>query len=285
MNPDPITAKRNQSHEELIALMEKNQILALPITDKNKVIGIKTFQSREHKKVTEYENPVFIMAGGFGTRLQPLTDNCPKPMLKIHDKPILQITIERFIDQGFNEFIISLHYLPEHIRNYFGDGKDWGVNISYVDEPSPLGTGGSLGLIKNRNLSLPLVVINGDILTTLDFTKLVEFHKNSKAEATMCVREYEFQIPYGVIESKGDRIIDIFEKPIQKIFVNAGIYILNPKILESIKENIFLDLPDLLKNNIANKQKVFMFPIHEYWADIGSHKDFTKVQQDYRTIK
>ena len=136
------------------------------------------------------------MAGGFGTRLKPLTDNCPKPMLHVGSKPILEWQIDMFSDQGFNNFFISTHYFPEKIENFFGDGSEKGISISYVHEEFPLGTGGALGLLPKNILKKPLIVINGDILTKIDFTKVLDFHNKQKLDATMCVREYEYQVPF-----------------------------------------------------------------------------------------
>ncbi len=159
------------------------------------------------------------MAGGFGTRLRPLTDHCPKPMLKIGDKPILETVIRNFIKAGFVNFYISTHYMPEQIHQHFGDGSDLGVNISYVHEDTPLGTGGAIGLLpEDMPRDLPLIMINGDVLTKVDFQRLLNFHMENNADATMCVREYDYQIPYGVINGEGNRITSMVEKPIQRFF-------------------------------------------------------------------
>ncbi|WP_101961220.1 nucleotidyltransferase family protein, partial [Vibrio harveyi] len=225
MNSKPITAKKGTSKEHLVELMEKKQILSVPLLDEDKkVIGLETLHSALSKD--KYLNPVFIMAGGFGTRLRPLTDHCPKPMLKIGDKPILETVIRNFIKAGFVNFYISTHYMPEQIHQHFGDGSDLGVNISYVHEDTPLGTGGAIGLLpEDMPRDLPLIMINGDVLTKVDFQRLLNFHMENNADATMCVREYDYQIPYGVINGEGNRITSMVEKPIQRFFVNAGIYV------------------------------------------------------------
>jgi NDP-sugar pyrophosphorylase family protein len=224
------------------------------------------------------------MAGGFGTRLRPLTDNCPKPMLKVGGKPMLEILIDSFIKSGFNNFYISTHYLPEQIRDYFDDGSSKGVNITYVHEESPLGTGGALGLLPENMAKLPLVLINGDILTKVDFGKLIEFHDNNKAESTMCVREYEYQVPFGVVEGEGNNVTSMIEKPIQRFFINAGIYILNSSVIDTVKPHNYLDMPTLLEQQIANSQTVVKFPIYEYWLDIGRMDDFNRAQRDYSSL-
>ncbi|WP_347361358.1 nucleotidyltransferase family protein, partial [Vibrio vulnificus] len=189
-----------------------------------------------------------LMAGGFGTRLRPLTDNCPKPMLKIGNKPILETVIRSFIKAGFVNFYISTHYMPELIHAHFGDGSEFGVNITYVHEESPLGTGGALGLLPNDlPKDLPLIMMNGDVLTKVDFQRLLDFHVSHDADATMCVREYDYQIPYGVINGEGNKITSMVEKPIQRFFVNAGIYVVSPRVIQSVPENHRIDMPTLLE--------------------------------------
>ena len=209
MNNKPITAALGTNKDNLIDIMENKGILSIPIVDDGKVVGLETLQQFLSKP--KYDNPVFLMAGGFGTRLRPLTDDCPKPMLHIGSKPILETVLQSFVKAGFRNFYISTHYMPEQIEEHFGDGSKWGVNIQYVYEDTPLGTGGALGLLpKDLPDDLPLIMMNGDVLTKVDFARLLEFHCDNQADATMCVREYEYQIPYGVINGEGNRIVDIF---------------------------------------------------------------------------
>jgi dTDP-glucose pyrophosphorylase len=282
MNSTPTTATIEATRKDLIQIMEKKGIEAIPIVSQEKLIGLESYH--EVSKLKSYDNPVFIMAGGFGTRLRPLTDNCPKPMLKVGGKPMLEILIDSFIKSGFNNFYISTHYLPEQIRDYFDDGSSKGVNITYVHEESPLGTGGALGLLPENMAKLPLVLINGDILTKVDFGKLIEFHDNNKAESTMCVREYEYQVPFGVVEGEGNNVTSMIEKPIQRFFINAGIYILNSSVIDTVKPHNYLDMPTLLEQQIANSQTVVKFPIYEYWLDIGRMDDFNRAQRDYSSL-
>lgn len=284
MNSNPITAKQGSSKEQLVKLMEQKQILSVPLLDQeNKVVSLETLHSALSKD--KYQNPVFIMAGGFGTRLRPLTNNCPKPMLKVGDKPILETVINSFIKAGFSNFYISTHYMPEQIKSYFGDGSDLGINISYVHEETPLGTGGALGLLPDdMRQDLPLIMINGDVLTKVDFERLLNFHIENDADATMCVREYDYQIPYGVINGEGNKITSMVEKPIQRFFVNAGIYAVSPRVFQSVDKNQKIDMPTLLEMHMAKRQKVLMFPIHEYWLDIGRMDDFNRAQVDFHTL-
>lgn len=279
MNLSPITAQRGTSKDQLIELMERKSILSVPLLDKGKVVGLEMLKHFLSKP--KYDNPVFLMAGGFGTRLRPLTDNCPKPMLEIGNKPILETVLNSFVKAGFRNFYISTHYMPELILNHFGDGSKWGVTIEYIHEDKPLGTGGALGLLPNDvSQELPLILMNGDVLTKVDFTRLLEFHCDNSADATICVREYEYQIPYGVISGEGNRITEMVEKPIQRFFVNAGIYVLSPSVVNAVPRDLNIDMPTILEQQIALQKDVLMFPIHEYWLDIGRMDDFNRAQVD-----
>ncbi|MBX8514378.1 nucleotidyltransferase family protein [Pseudomonas cichorii] len=279
----PKTAEKAWSRTRILSVMEKYQLLQLPVVDQDGVvIGLETLHGLLNKP--QRDNPVFLMAGGFGTRLRPLTQNCPKPLLKVGDKPILELILERFINSGFHRFFISTHYMPEMIREHFGDGSRWGIDIRYVHEESPLGTGGALGLLPHDEIDLPLFLMNGDLLTTLDFLNLLEFHESHGGSATMAVREYEYRVPYGVIQSEGHKIRSMVEKPIQKFFINAGIYLLSPDLVKSVQSGVRVDMPTLLENEIESGRDVNMFPVHEYWLDIGQMEDFQRAQQEFGTL-
>ena len=262
MNKNPLTAKLGTTRKDLVRFMEGAKLLAIPLLSGDKVAGLETLQ--RVGQCSKYQNPVFLMAGGFGARLRPLTDNCPKPLLKA----------------GFVNFYISTHYLPEMIREHFGNGSKWNVKISYVHEETPLGTGGALGLLPADTPDLPLILINGDILTNVDFERVLEFHDKHQAAATMCVRDYEYQVPFGVINGDGNKIISMVEKPVQRFFVNAGIYVVSPEIRHSVIQNYRIDMPTLLEQFISRQANVMMFPIHEYWLDIGRIEDYNKAQRD-----
>jgi len=282
MNKEPITGNISQSHEELIHLMSLHEISAIPIIDDDgSILDVETAFKDNIVRNDTYENPVFLMAGGLGTRLQPLTDNNPKPMLKVGGKPLLELILKNFVDHGFSNFYISVQYLPEIIKDYFGDGEKFGVTINYIEETEPLGTGGALGLLPKFNKNLPIIVMNGDILTSVDFPALLDYHHKHKGIATMCVRDYEYQVPFGVVEGEETKILSMHEKPIQKWQVNAGIYVLNNSIAESAEKNTRIDMTDILSNNISVGNAVHMFPIYEYWLDIGRLEDFNKAQIDY----
>ena len=281
MNKNPVTASIELSEREVRALMEDDGLLHMPILDKYGVLcDLVTFQ-RLHK-TPAYDNPVVIMAGGFGTRLYPLTKEIPKPLLTVGDKPILDTILEQFTIHGFSNFYISTHHMSEKIRNYFFD-KDLGnMKIEFIHEDQPLGTAGSLGLLPTNISKLPIIVMNGDLLTKVDFGHLLEFHQQNKADATMCVRQYEFQVPYGVIEIEGHKIKKIKEKPMYKCFVNAGIYVLNHELIQKVNDSAPLDMTDLLESQLA-AGKINAFPVHEYWLDIGQINEYNKANQDIHT--
>ena len=276
----PRTAGLGWSRERILTIMETYQLLQLPVVSpEGKVIGLETLHDLLHKP--RRDNPVFLMAGGFGTRLRPLTQNCPKPLLKVGDKPILELILERFISSGFHHFFISTHYMSEMIRDHFGDGSEWGVSIRYIHEDAPLGTGGALGLLPHDEINLPLFMMNGDLLTTLKFESLLGFHEEHAGAATMCVREYEHCVPYGVVQNDGHRIQSMVEKPVQRFFINAGIYLLSPELVKRVAPGTRVDMPTLLEREIAEGRDVNMFPVHEYWLDIGRMEDFQRAQQEF----
>jgi dTDP-glucose pyrophosphorylase len=283
MNPKPKTAEEAWTDRRILALMEQHELLQLPLADKDgRVIGLANLHDLLNKH--RHDNPVFLMAGGFGTRLRPLTNNCPKPMLKVGDKPILEQILLNFVEAGFHRFYISTHYMPDVIRDYFGNGEKWGVSIQYVHEEEPLGTGGALGLLPHDEIDLPIFMMNGDLLTSLNLHSFLEFHQSHGSVATMCVREYEHQVPYGVITSEGTQIKSMVEKPIHRFFVNAGIYLLEPELVKSVEPGTHIDMPTLLERQIDDGRPVNMFPIHEYWLDIGRIDDFHKAQTEAKGL-
>lgn len=279
MNTQPKTAVQTWTDSRVLAMLEQYELLQLPLVDsEGRVIGLANLHDILNKH--RHDNPVFLMAGGFGTRLRPLTNNCPKPMLKVGDKPILEQILLNFVEAGFHRFYISTHYMPEVIRDYFGYGEKWGVSIQYVHEEEPLGTGGALGLLPHDEIDQPLFMMNGDLLTSLNLHSFLEFHKTHNGVATMCVREYEHQVPYGVITNEGCQIKSMIEKPIHRFFVNAGIYLLDPILVKSVAPGTCIDMPTLLEQQIENNKIVNMFPVHEYWLDIGRMDDFYKAQAE-----
>lgn len=279
MNPAPFSAKEGNSFLAYKKLMKKRKLKQLPIiTDENKLLRI--VFSDELEKANYKENPIVLMVGGLGTRLRPLTENVPKPMLHVGNKPILETIIESFISYGFTNFILSVNYKKEIIMDYFQDGTHLGVKIDYIVETNRMGTAGALSLLPYKP-EVPFFVMNGDLLTKINFEQLLEFHSESNSIATMCVREYEYQIPYGVIETENQQLVSIVEKPIHKSFVNAGIYVLNPDALDYVPTNSYYEMPELYKTLMNEEGKVSAFPLREYWLDIGRMVDYEKANGDY----
>ena len=283
MFKNPSVAFIEDGREAILAMMKSKDILQVPILDVDRrIVGLETIQNLI--EVDKQDNLVFLMAGGFGTRLKPLTDDTPKPLLKVGNKPILETILNQFIEAGFHNFFISTHYKADMVEEYFRDGSQWGVNIQYVHEDSPLGTAGSLGLLPLGLPDLPIMVMNGDLLTNVDFENLLNFHNERGGVATMCVREYDFQVPYGVVKSVEQKITSIVEKPTHKFFVNAGIYVIEPSLLESVDGKSYFDMPSLLEMQIKQGLQVNMFPLHEYWLDIGQIGQFEQAQLDFKSL-
>lgn len=280
MNNNPTVALSSDSMEVVMLKMKGRDLLHIPIVDENnQLIGLETLQHLTYDK--RYDNPVFLMAGGFGKRLYPLTEDIPKPLLMVGAKPILETIINRFIKAGFHNFYISTYYKAEKIHEYFGDGSFWGVNITYVEEQKPLGTAGSIGLLPKDLPNLPILMMNGDVLTKVNFEHLLDFHLKQNGIATMCIREYDVQIPFGVVNVKDQKALNFSEKPVNKFFVNAGIYVFNQEMIGKVKVGDHIDMPDLLEQQIKEGRNVNVFPIHEYWKDVGQIHEYQSVNDSF----
>lgn len=280
MNRQPTAASVSMSRSKMLALMRQKVIHQLPLIDSNqRVVGLITLD--ELIGAVDHPNWVVIMAGGLGKRLYPLTAECPKPLLSIGGKPILEIIIENFAAEGFKNIFISVNYKAEMIQEYVGQGDLWGVHITYLHEKERLGTAGALSLLPTRP-TLPIIVMNADILTQANFQNLLQFHQESAAVATMAVREYDFQVPYGVVHVSGAKIEGIEEKPIHQFFINGGIYVLSPQALNYLPQKTFFDMPTLFQHLIANQQLTAAYPLREYWLDIGRISDLEKANQEIR---
>jgi dTDP-glucose pyrophosphorylase len=282
MNKNPITMKKGASKQEIKRVFQEKKLRQLPILNQNNQVLDVIFSDVLFDSVS-FDNWVVLMAGGLGTRLRPLTENIPKPMLTVGTKPILQTILESFIEHGFHQFYFSVNYKREIIKEYFGDGLKWGVSIQYLDEDQRLGTAGALSLFIEKPTK-PIIVMNGDILTKINFQQLLQFHEENDSVATMCVREYQHQVPYGVVRTEGTRLCSIEEKPIERYFVNAGIYVLNPEVLELIPKNTYFDMPSLFELLIKLQKKTNVFPIREYWLDIGRIPDFEKANLEFSEV-
>ena len=281
MNPNPITARSGQKYHKYKQLMKSKMLKQLPIVDEdNRIINILFAYNIE---TTLNKNTVVLMLGGLGTRLRPLTNDTPKPMLRVGNKPILETIIEGFKQYGYTNFIFSVNYKKEVIQDYFQNGEAFDVTIEYIEEDKKMGTAGALSLLKSRPTK-PFFVMNGDLLTQINFDQLMQFHMEHDSVATMCVREFEYQIPYGVIETDGTDLVTIREKPIHRSFVNAGIYVLNPDVLDYIPQDEFYDMPSLFEKLIEENSKTSVFPIREYWLDIGQMDDFNKANHEFKEL-
>jgi NDP-sugar pyrophosphorylase family protein len=223
---------------------------------------------------------VVLMAGGMGTRLHPLTQQHPKPLLKVGEKPIIQTIIENFVTQGFSQFRICINYLGEKIKAFCGDGSHWDVQIEYIEEDKRLGTAGALSLLPQRP-EKPFFVMNGDVLTKVDFVRLLRFHEKQQNLATMCIREYRYQIPYGVVKLERHRIVELKEKPVEYYNINAGVYLLEPVVLDYIPQNKYFDMTHLFELMMEKNLQVGSFPLREYWMDVGRKEDFDQADIDY----
>ncbi|WP_147802812.1 nucleotidyltransferase family protein [Alkalicoccus halolimnae] len=282
MNKSPKTITKNTKESQIYKMLVNEGLKILPIINENNaLIDVKTIE--DIHPVVERSNSVVLMAGGLGTRLMPLTENTPKPLLKVGDKPILEIIIENFISHNFTNFYISVNYHAEQIKNYFGDGREWGCNIQYIEESKRLGTAGGLSLIPKIH-SESMIIMNGDLLTKANFSKLIDFHEEHEATATMCVREYHETIPYGVIQSKNHKFLGVEEKPTFRYLVNAGVYVLSPKAIQYIPDNEFYDMPTLFEKLNEKQKETCVFPIHEYWLDIGQLKDYEKANVEFYEV-
>lgn len=275
----PTTCGINDSKERILQLAVAHKLYQIPIIDAaGIIIGIAEVDELLQPK--HHSNKVVLMAGGLGTRLSPLTDTTPKPMLHVGNKPILETIIENFAKYGYTDIILSVSYKSHIIEEYFGDGSAFGVKIEYVHESKRMGTAGALALMRDR-LSEPFFVMNGDLLTNVNFGHMHDYHLSHHAVATMAVREYDFQVPYGVVNVHDGRITSIEEKPTHKFFVSAGIYMLSPQILQLIPDDEFFDMPTLFEKLIAEKSNAISFPIREYWLDIGRMSDYEKANDEY----
>ena len=280
MNKSPTTLSFPLEAVEIRQKLGKMSFEQFPVVDsQQKVMGLHTNQELMQVR---FPNTVVLMAGGLGSRLSPLTEECPKPLLKVGHQPVLETIIEGFLEHGFHRFMISVNYQSEMIENYFQDGRQWGVSIDYLREKEALGTAGALSLL-DESLEHPIIVMNGDLLTKLNFRSLLEFHQDHDALITMCVREYDIQVPYGVVKMDGSYATALEEKPLHKFFVNAGVYVINPEVLSSIPENKFYNMTDVICP-LLEKEKVVSFPIHEYWIDIGKIEDYQQAHMEYDEV-
>jgi dTDP-glucose pyrophosphorylase len=278
INKTPEVMSEKSTQQEVISRLKTLRRRHMPLV--NDRMQLKSVFSLDDITFVTRDNPVVIMAGGLGSRLGKLTKTTPKPMLNVGNRPMLQHLIEQFRDQGFRKFIFCVNYKKNIIRNYFSDGSTLGVKIEYIEEEKRLGTAGALSLIDPR-INVPFFVINADILVNIDFMELLNFHLQSKSLATMCVREFQMQVPYGVINSsESNKLLSLDEKPQITFDVNAGIYLLDPSVNNYIPQNQFFDMPSLFEILIDKELQSSVFQINDYWRDIGQKEDLEQANAD-----
>ena len=276
---DPTVVSVNNTKEEIINLCTSKKIYQIPVVDNDgRVVSIDLLD--ELLKPETHPNKVVLMVGGLGTRLRPLTDTTPKPMLHVGGKPILQTIVEKFVSYGFVNIVMCVGYKSNIIQDYFEDGSKFGANIEYVLEDKRMGTAGALSLLKEKPTE-PFFVMNGDLLTNVNFEHLLEYHLKNSSTATMCVREYDFQVPYGVVKIEDGQIKTIEEKPVHKFFVSAGIYMLESSCINLIPSDEFYDMPTLFEKLIGMNENTLSFPLREYWLDIGRIEEYEKANKEY----
>ena len=276
-NKNPVVIKKETDRDEIKLLMKSKSVYQIPQLDNRKKI-VKIHFDHEELKVKK-ENTVLILAGGYGKRLMPLTKRIPKPMIKIAGKPIIEHLINKLSQQGFVNIIIAVHYLKEKIKKYLKNGKKFGVKIKYINEKNPLGTAGAIKLLKLKK-KLPVVICNSDVVSNLNFSDLLTFHKQNKSVATLVVKQINQKNSYGVINTSGLKIKNFVEKPNIKLNINAGVYVLEKKVLNLINKDKF-DMPELYKKIISKKLKTIVYPIYEDWTDVGSKKNLSEIKKRY----
>jgi len=260
----------------VMQLMLANKIQQIPVVDEHRhVVGLHLWDEITTPPIRS--NLMVIMAGGMGTRLRPHTETCPKPLLPVAGKPLLEHIIARAKTEGFSHFVLAIHYLGQMIEDYFGNGERLGVRIDYLRERSPLGTAGALGLLDTRP-DAPFVVTNGDVITDIRYGELLDFHVRNDAIATMAVRVHEWQHPFGVVQTQGVEIVGFEEKPVTRSHINAGVYAITPDALSVLSVDAHCDMPTLFERLQAQGKRTVAYPMHEPWLDVGRPADLAAVR-------
>ena len=275
----PVTAPISVSSSEAFSLMSEHDISQLPLVDSEGRVQ-KLILSQDIVPNRELGLSAMVMAGGFGTRLFPLTEKVPKPMLPIDGRPLLELTIDQLRRAGIKNVNVTTHYLPEAISDHFGNGETFGVRLNYLQEEHPLGTAGGIRLLKQFDETM--LVINGDILTGAPFAAMLDYHRAYHADLTVGVRKYEVQVPFGVVDCEDVHVKGVEEKPSLSFFINAGTYLIEPSVRDFIPAGERFDMTELINKLIEAGRTVVSFPIMEYWLDMGRHEDYAKAQQDVR---
>lgn len=279
MNEDPVVVRQGSDSNSTARVMTENRLHQVPVVDASgRVVRLETIDDLVEAK--ERSTPVVVMAGGLGKRLRPVTDDRPKPLVEVEGVPILERLLERLAAQGFRHVYLSVNYKAQMIEEHFEDGSEWGIQVEYLREEKRLGTAGPLSLLEDQ-VTEPVLVLNGDLLTTLNFGRLVDFHDDQGATATMGVRRYRTEIPYGVVQIEEQRITGLEEKPSEEYFVNSGVYVLDTEALEKVPENTFFDMPELFQLLTEEEGRdVAAYPIQKYWRDIARQEDLQRAEAE-----
>jgi dTDP-glucose pyrophosphorylase len=276
----PLVVPPELRHDMVLQLMKANKIRQLPVVDaEHHVVGLHVLD--EILAPSRRDNIMVIMAGGLGKRLRPYTEDCPKPMLPVAGKPMLEHIIDRALAEGFSRFVLSIHYLGHMVEEYFGNGERWQVDITYLREETPLGTAGAISLLDPPPQEAFLVT-NGDVLTDINYAELLDFHRLHGAMATMSVRQYEWQHPFGVVHTQGINIVGFEEKPVHCTHVNAGIYVLEPQALDALQRGESCDMPTLFERLQHQGKATIAYPMHEPWLDVGHPDDLENARKNFR---
>lgn len=254
----------------------------IPILNADKqIVDILSFR----EQITILPVDAIIMAGGKGERLRPLTDNTPKPLLKVGDKPIIEYNIDRLKQVGIKNITLSINYLGDQLVETFEDGQAKDMNIQYVREDKPLGTIGSILLVKEFKHD-DIIVMNSDLLTNIDFKDFYKSFKESKADMAVASTSYSVDVPYAVLEANRDNeVVSLKEKPRYTYYSNAGIYFIKKNILQMIPKDQYYDITDLMERVLEMNLKLITYPINGYWLDIGNYDDYKKAQEDIKHIR
>lgn len=281
MHTNPYVMPVSSSRQDIVNVMQQTQVKQMPLLERDgTLVGIALYDMITGFTRAPRSNPVVIMAGGKGKRLLPLTRDIPKPMVEVGGKPMLEHILQQFIRQGFSEFHITLNYLGHMVEEYFGDGSMWGCHISYIRENEMLGTAGALSLI-GEPFAEPFILINGDILSSVDFGELLDYHAASQSLATVCARMHRMEVPFGVIQLKDGFLDSIAEKPVYENLISAGIYAMDPGVLRYIPKGVVTDMPGVLQSLSKDRQKVAVFPLRDDWMDVGRLDDLVKAKRHF----
>jgi len=282
MKRNPVSVDVSAGRAAAVKIMRERKLHHVPLVDADgRLAGLELIDDAIVQPANE--TWVVLMAGGLGTRLRPLTENTPKPMLKVGGRPLLESIILNLKAQGFEKFYISVNFQRHIIEDHFKDGSAFGVDIDYLIEKERRGTAGALALLPVRPAK-PILVMNGDLLTAVHFSHVLQFHQEHAADATLCVRQHTTDIPFGVVKSKGARLIAIEEKPRQTMMVNAGIYLLGPEALDQVPADKPCDMPEVFQSIVDGGGNACVFNIQEYWLDIGRHDDLKRADTEFSGI-